>query len=174
MCGCVCLHMFIFSLDHSLRSLNSGSLVFNWFGHSFTFWHKTHQTMHWQWSVKPPKHNFFFFFVNFDLQTLLVSCSGINPRKSEQLHSVLKQLGLAGEQVGETGVFLRYTHYHTHTYWASIKSEALWDNYCETSHIQIFWMQSSTPQRGYESVKDESAGLKIIREYRYLHILNVR
>ena len=37
-----------------------------------------------------------------------VSCSGADPRQQEQLHPVLQQPGLAGQQAGETGVFLRY------------------------------------------------------------------
>lgn len=37
-----------------------------------------------------------------------VSCSGADPRQQEQLHPVLQQPGLAGQQAGETGVLLRY------------------------------------------------------------------
>lgn len=46
----------------------------------------------------------------------LLSHSCANPREQEQLHPVLQQLGLAGEQTGETRVFLRYSYYYgSHT-----------------------------------------------------------
>lgn len=53
-----------------------------------------------------------YFGATFDSLTLLVTCSVINQRKSEQLYPVLKQFGLAGEQAGKTRVFFRYNHHY--------------------------------------------------------------
>lgn len=41
-----------------------------------------------------------------DIFCLVFSCS--DTRKQNQLHSVFPQVGLAGQQTGETGVFIRY------------------------------------------------------------------
>lgn len=40
-------------------------------------------------------------------QTFVLSCSCTHPGKQEQLHPVLPQTGLAGQQAGETRVFIR-------------------------------------------------------------------
>lgn len=96
-------------------------------------------------------------------------CSGVDPREQEQLHPVLQQLGLAGEQAGEAGVFLRYAHYHSHTRWGSSKT-ALWADWDITKLSGSFDDNPALLNGDSLSLKR----CKMLKElYRYLCFLNI-